>query len=336
MMPRGPSENPRASADLNSGFPVPVPVRARIRGMGDLIDKTLRGGDRRAPAALFDQYRDRLRRKVELRRDPRLRGWLDVVGDLDAYLADPKLPPLLWLRVHVGRRLTTLHRQHLGTRLRYAGLEISLNQVALPRASSTALAPTLLGGHTSPTQSAHRAERMLQSRESLQSLDPIAREVVALRHFEQLGPHRGGAGARDHAGSRGEAILPRPEAGQGRAGDAARRLGGSLTMSTSSGSRDSWPLRRAGQGVRRARIAGASGRTCRSTSTACRRWPTRSARRSRPWSRSSRSSQTPASRRRSPSRTGPARSRFPTPPARGNPLRPKPSRRPKPRHPKRG
>ncbi len=35
--------------------------------------------------------------------------------------------------------------------------------------------------------------------------------------------------------------------------------------------------------------AGASGPTCRNTSTACRRWPTRSARCSRPWSRSSRS-----------------------------------------------
>jgi hypothetical protein len=84
--------------------------------MGSLIDKspgdptdpieTFRGGDCRAPAALCDQYRDRLRRKVELRRDPCRRGWLDasdivqealldVAGDLDAYLADPKLPPLL-------------------------------------------------------------------------------------------------------------------------------------------------------------------------------------------------------------------------------------------------
>jgi hypothetical protein len=84
--------------------------------MGDLIDETLgdsidpiealRGGDRRAPAALCDQYRNRLRRKVELRRDSCRRGWLDVsdigqeafldvAGDLDAYLADPKLPTLL-------------------------------------------------------------------------------------------------------------------------------------------------------------------------------------------------------------------------------------------------
>ena len=54
---------------------------------------------------LFDQYRDRLRRMVELRLDPRLRArpdasdvvqeaFLDVARDLDAYLADPRLPPV--------------------------------------------------------------------------------------------------------------------------------------------------------------------------------------------------------------------------------------------------
>src|SRR5579863_1329224 len=84
--------------------------------------ETLGGGDRRALASLFDRYRDRLRRMVELRIDARVRArldasdvlqeaFLDVAGDLDAYLADPKLPPLLWMRLHVGRRLTMLHRQ---------------------------------------------------------------------------------------------------------------------------------------------------------------------------------------------------------------------------------
>jgi RNA polymerase sigma-70 factor (ECF subfamily) len=158
----------------------------------------LRGGDREALAALFDQHRDRLRRMVELRLDPRLRArhdasdvvqeaFLDVARDLDAYLADPKLPLLLWLRLHVGRRLATLHRRHLGTQVRDAGQEIALYQGALPRASSTALAAMLLGRHTSPTQAAQRAERMLRVQEALNSLDPIDREMLALRHFEQLG-----------------------------------------------------------------------------------------------------------------------------------------------------
>jgi len=183
------------------------PPGARIRSMGTVLELTpgdaidpiaqLRGGDRQALAALFDRYRDRLRRMVELRIDARVRArldasdvlqeaFLDVARDLDAYLADPKLPPLLWLRLHVGRRLTTLHRQHLGTKMRDAGMEISLYRDALPEASSAALASMLLGKHTSPTQAALRAERLLRVQEALNTLDPIDREVLALRHFEQL------------------------------------------------------------------------------------------------------------------------------------------------------
>jgi RNA polymerase sigma-70 factor (ECF subfamily) len=162
----------------------------------DLV-KRLRMGDKNALAALFDSYRGRLRRMVELRMDPRLRAridasdvlqeaYLELAGDLDVYLADLKMQPLLWMRLHVGRRLTTLHRRHLGTQMRDVGLEISLYREALPEASSAALASMLLGRHTSPTQAAQRAERLLRVQEALNTLDPIDREVLALRHFEQL------------------------------------------------------------------------------------------------------------------------------------------------------
>jgi RNA polymerase sigma-70 factor, ECF subfamily len=161
-----------------------------------LIER-LRAGDRAALADLFERYRDRLRRMVELRMDPRLRArldasdvlqeaYLELAGDLDAYVAAPTLEPLLWMRLHVGRRLTTLHRRNLGTQMRDAGLEISLYRDALPEASSAALASMLLGRHTSPTQAAQRAERLLRIQEALNTLDPIDREVLALRHFAQL------------------------------------------------------------------------------------------------------------------------------------------------------
>jgi RNA polymerase sigma-70 factor (ECF subfamily) len=161
-----------------------------------LIDR-LRAGDRHALAELFHGYRERLRRMVELRMDTRLRSrldasdvlqeaYLDLAGDLESYRADPKLQPLLWMRLHVGRRLGMLHRRHLGAQLRDAGLEISLYREALPQASSAALASMLLGRHTSPTQAAQRAERMLRVQEALNTLDPIDREVLALKHFEEL------------------------------------------------------------------------------------------------------------------------------------------------------
>ncbi len=165
-------------------------------GATDPIER-LRKGHRQALAVLFESCRERLCRMVELRMDPRLRARLDaadvlqeafleIARDLDAYLADPVLPPLLWLRLHVGRKLTTLHRQHLGTKMRAAGMEISLYRDALPQASSAALASMLLGKHTSPSQAAQRAERLLRIQEALNSLDSLDREVLALRHFEQL------------------------------------------------------------------------------------------------------------------------------------------------------
>jgi RNA polymerase sigma-70 factor (ECF subfamily) len=70
--------------------------------------------------------------------------------------------------------------------MRDAGLEVSLYRGALPAASSAALAAQLLGQHTSPTQAAVRAERLLHIQEALNNLEPMDREVLSLRHFEQL------------------------------------------------------------------------------------------------------------------------------------------------------
>jgi RNA polymerase sigma-70 factor (ECF subfamily) len=57
---------------------------------------------------------------------------------------------------------------------------------ALPEASSAALAAQLLGKETSPTQAVVRAERALRLQEALNSLDPLDREILSLRHFEHL------------------------------------------------------------------------------------------------------------------------------------------------------
>jgi RNA polymerase sigma-70 factor (ECF subfamily) len=70
--------------------------------------------------------------------------------------------------------------------MRGAGQEISLYPGAVPQASSAALASMLLGLVTPPSQAAQRAERMLRVQGALSRLEPIDREVLALRHFEQL------------------------------------------------------------------------------------------------------------------------------------------------------
>ncbi len=157
----------------------------------------LRAGDRRALTDLFQRHRDRLRRMVELRIDARLHGrvdasdvlqdgFLDLANRVDSYLSDPKLPVFVWLRLVVSDRLALVHRHHLGTALRDAGREVSLYRDPLPQASSAALAAMLLGRLTSPSNAAIRAEQILQVQEAINSLEPLDREVVALRHFEQL------------------------------------------------------------------------------------------------------------------------------------------------------
>lgn len=156
-----------------------------------------RGGDPAAVGDIFARHRDRLRRMVDMRLDRRLQGRIDasdviqeahleVAQRLSEYLADPKLPLFLWLRLVVGERLTKLHRTHLGTQKRDAALEVSIFREALPAASSAALAAHLLGKHTSPTQAAVRAERLMRLQEAINALDPIDREILSLRHFEEL------------------------------------------------------------------------------------------------------------------------------------------------------
>jgi RNA polymerase sigma-70 factor (ECF subfamily) len=156
-----------------------------------------RAGDQAAVNELFTRHRARLRRMVELRLDRRLQARIDasdviqeayveVVRRLDEYLRDPAYPLFLWLRLIVGERLLKVHRHHLGTQMRDAGLEVSIYRGPLPAASSAALAAQLLGKHTSPTQAAVRAERMLRLQEALNTLDPMDREVLSLRHFEEM------------------------------------------------------------------------------------------------------------------------------------------------------
>jgi len=156
-----------------------------------------KGGDQQALAALFARYRDRLRKMIHLRLDRRMSGridasdvlqdaYLDVARRFPEYAAAPTVPFYLWLRALTGQRLVDLHRRHLGAQMRDAGQEISLCHGALPAASSASLAQQLLAGLTSPTQAAIRAEMQVRLQEALNSMDPIDREVVVLRHFEEL------------------------------------------------------------------------------------------------------------------------------------------------------
>jgi RNA polymerase sigma-70 factor (ECF subfamily) len=161
-----------------------------------LLERAL-GGDCGALAELFQQYHGRLEQMVRLRLDRRLQGrldpadvlqeaYLDVARRFPEYAANPELPFFQWLRLLTGQRLVDLHRQHLGAKMRDAGLEVSLYRGNCPRASSVSLAELLLGRLTTASQAAIRAETQLRVQEALNAMDPIDREVLVLRHFEML------------------------------------------------------------------------------------------------------------------------------------------------------
>src|SRR5436305_5096644 len=127
-------------------------------------------GEANSWGALLLRHEARLRRMVALRLDQRLQGRIDpadvlqevyvqALGSLEGYLRQPAMPFFLWLRGITANQLLALHRYHLGTAMRAAGRELSLNQGRLPEASSAALAAQLLGHDTRPSDAAAPAER---------------------------------------------------------------------------------------------------------------------------------------------------------------------------------
>lgn len=154
-------------------------------------------GDEQARAELFARYRPRLRSMVRVRLDRRLQGRIDPSDVLQEafidfnrrfpeYVRNPAVPFYLWLRGLTGQRLIDLHRMHLGAQMRDVGQEVSLYRGALPPATSVSLAAQLLGHLTSPTQAAIRAELQIRLQEALNLMDPMDREILTLRHFEEL------------------------------------------------------------------------------------------------------------------------------------------------------
>lgn len=162
----------------------------------ELIQRVV-DGDENALAELFSQHHDRLWRMVNFRMDPRLHGrvdaddvlqeaWLSVVQRIDHFLSDASRSIFVWFRLITSQTLIDIHRRHLGTQKRNAAMEFSINRGWSAESTSFSLSFHLLGHLTSPTQAALREELSQQLRTALSSMQEIDREVLALRHFEQL------------------------------------------------------------------------------------------------------------------------------------------------------
>src|SRR5262245_37234184 len=155
----------------------------------------VRNGDQQALAELFARHREKLRRMVQLRLDHRLAGrvspsdvlqeaYIDALKRIDHYFEKPDQPFFGWLRLVVGQRLADVHREHLALK-RDASQEVPIHRGG-PAADSACLAACLLGSGTSPSHAAARNESYVHLEEALNQMDPMDREVLALRHFEEL------------------------------------------------------------------------------------------------------------------------------------------------------
>ena len=167
--------------------------------MSELNDELelLSSGNADSVAEVFSRYQEKLQRMVRFRLDRRLYGrvdtgdvlqdvWLDASRRMEDYTSHPAVPFFVWLRQLAYQIIIDLHRRHLGAKKRNVSQEVSLGRQRGDQ-TSVSMAARLVGDLTSPSQAAMREERLGQLRQALEGMDEIDREVLALRHFEELG-----------------------------------------------------------------------------------------------------------------------------------------------------
>lgn len=147
--------------------------------------------------ALFAYFRDPLKRLIRLRLNPRLNGRLDdsdivqevlvdALSKFEKYACSPRLPVYLWLRRLTCLKIVEAHRNHLSCQMRDARREISFSQRNLAEVSSASFASWLLKESPALSEEIVHAEDLERMRTSIEQLCRDDRELIALKHFEQL------------------------------------------------------------------------------------------------------------------------------------------------------
>ncbi|SMP71337.1 RNA polymerase sigma-70 factor, ECF subfamily [Neorhodopirellula lusitana] len=163
----------------------------------DAIEQQLKLGDLTLFDDAFSRHRPRLWQIIHFRLSDQVRARVDADDVLqDVYLdAEKRLnhfvegdfPSLfLWLRLVTGQTLSRVHRRHLATESRSTLRESSPNDGNLFGNTSLCLSQRFIAHMTSPSQAAVKAELIVEVRSALESMNEIDREVLALRHFEEL------------------------------------------------------------------------------------------------------------------------------------------------------
>jgi RNA polymerase sigma-70 factor (ECF subfamily) len=164
----------------------------------DQLLRRIEEGDAAARELLLARHRDRLRRMVALRLDPRLQARVDpsdvvqdTLAEADAKLSDyarrRPLPFYPWLRRLAWEHLVRLHRRHVLARRRSVSRE-EVRAAPLPDASAWELASRLAARGSSPSARLRRDELRSRLRHALARLGENDREVLVLRYLEDLSP----------------------------------------------------------------------------------------------------------------------------------------------------
>lgn len=168
----------------------------RIDAETDRLVERAQRGDRAATELLLGQHRNRLRRMINLRMDPRLAARLDAsdvvqetfveaAGKMDDYFQTPNCPFYPWLRQIALQRLSQLHRHHIHVQRRSIKREAQWN-MGLPDRSALLLADQLVADDTSPSGNMLREERRASVKNALGRLKEQDREVLVMHNLERM------------------------------------------------------------------------------------------------------------------------------------------------------
>lgn len=150
-----------------------------------------------ALAELYQMVRERLRRVINFRLDYRLAGRVsnsDVLQEtyvraaqrIDSYLQKPDMPFFVWLRLEANQRLQEIHRFHFGAEKRDVRREINLKGRHDQGQTSVQLAAHLVAQMTSASGVFQKAQQIDALEKTLSVMNETDREVIAMRHFEEL------------------------------------------------------------------------------------------------------------------------------------------------------
>lgn len=160
------------------------------------LEERLRQGEAEALAALFEQCRGDLVRILRFRMAGALERRIDLddllqevylaaAARIERFAADGYAEAIVWLRQLALQTLVDQQRHHLGAQKRDAHRERSMSPGGA--ATSAAMVFQFSAGISSPSAKLKREDQVARLRAVIEDMEPIDREVLALRHFEGLG-----------------------------------------------------------------------------------------------------------------------------------------------------